>query len=262
MPHPFRLLSIRGPLPRALWRLGAAALAGAALTVSLLTARARRTSPGQAVAERSRTPAGMVYVPAGAFLMGSNDGDADDDVKPRHSVDLAAYYIDRTEVTNAEFRRFRPDRLFPPGEGERPATNVTCAEAEAYARWAGKRLPTEAEWEKAARGTDGRRYPWGNEWDPGRVAPRARRKPDRKRLRFGGASAGCAAGYTRVQPVGSRPAGASPYGCLDMAGNAWEWVQGFYSGNREQRVLRGGAVGYGERSCRTYARAIEGSGAT
>jgi formylglycine-generating enzyme required for sulfatase activity len=66
----------------------------------------------------------------------------------------------------------------------------------------------------------------------------------------------------RVRPVGSVPAGASPYGCLDMAGNAWEWVQGFYQGNPQQRILRGGAVGYGERSCRTYARSVEGSGAT
>src|SRR5204862_5785806 len=175
---------------------------------------------------------------------------------------VPSFYIDRTEVTNAEFKRFRPDHAFAPGEEDRPVTNVTYDEAAAYARWAGKRLPTDEEWEKAARGTDGRRYPWGNAWDASRVAPRAHRPgaPDRpiaeKRANV------CSAFPSRVSPAGSRPAGASPYGCLDMAGNAWEWVQGFYQGNAEQRILRGGAVGYGERSCRTYAKGVEGSGST
>jgi formylglycine-generating enzyme required for sulfatase activity len=196
-------------------------------------------------AERARTPQGMVYVPGGDCLMGSNDADADDDGKPFRRVFVPSFYMDRTEVTNAEFKRFRPSHPYPKGEDNLPVTNVTYDDAAAYARWAGKRLPTEEEWEKAARGADGRRYPWGNQWDAKRVAARAKRK-----------------GCSRVQPVGSVSSGASPHGCLDMAGNAWEWVQGFYQGNRHQRILRGGAVGYGEKACRTYARGVEGAEAT
>jgi formylglycine-generating enzyme required for sulfatase activity len=210
---------------------------------------------GDASAEAVRTPPGMVYVPGGPCLLGSNEADADDDVQPQRRVDVPAFYIDRTEVTNAEYRRFDPAFMFAPGEEERPATNVTYDQAEAYARWAGKRLPTEAEWEKAARGTDGRRYPWGSDWNPSRVASRAP-----KAAKAPPAPGHC--GPARTRPVGSVSGGASPYGCLDMAGNAWEWVQGYYLGNPQQRILRGGAVGYGERACRTYSRAIEGAGAT
>jgi formylglycine-generating enzyme required for sulfatase activity len=205
-------------------------------------------------------PKGMVLIPAGEEVAGSNDEDASDEIKPQRRRHVDAFFIDKLEVTNADYLRYRPEHAFPKGEDLYPVTHLTYEAAEAYAHWAGKRLPTEDEWEKAARGTDGRRYPWGNEWDLSRVAPRRSAK-----------EAGIALGHTvkngecapaRVRPVGTKPAGVSPYGALDMAGNAWEWVQGHPGGRKEQRIIRGGAVGYGERSCRTYERGLEGAGVT
>ncbi len=213
--------------------------------------------------ERAAIPDGMVYVPGGNFLSGTNDEDADEDVRPQRRVFVPSFYIDRTEVTNREYQRFLPDQDFPPGEADLPVTNVTYDEADAYAKWVGKRLPTEAEWEKAARGTDGRRYPWGDDWNPARVAARAKATTlSSLRERQTKDPNTCLLGASRVRRVGSVPDGISPYGCLDTAGNAWEWVQGYYHGNPDQRILRGGAVGYGERASRTYTRSIEGSGAT
>ncbi len=127
---------------------------------------------------RANTPAGMVLVPGGDLPVGSNDADADEEDKPMHRVFVPSFYIDTHEVTNAAYKKFDPAHTFLPGDADLPATNITYAQAEAYARWAGKRLPTDEEWEKAARGTDGRRYPWGDRWDPRLVAPRAHRKSD------------------------------------------------------------------------------------
>ena len=116
-------------------------------------------------------------------------------------------------------------------------------------------------------GKGGARYgrqalPLGNTWNPRLVAPRAHTSQAKAPPPVPPGSRVCYLGPPRVQPVGSVPGGVSPYGCYDMAGNAWEWVQGNYNGDPDQRILRGGAVGYGERACRTYNRAIEGSGAT
>ena len=254
--------------PRALF----AAFVLCALAAGIGWARTRATAPADAHTqgrERAATPAGMVYVPGGLFTQGTNDPDADEDVRPIRRVFVPSFYIDRTEVTNRDFRRFRPGHIFPPSEDALPVTNLLYDDCAAYARWAGKRLPTEAEWEKAARGTDGRRYPWGDDWDAARVTARAPRPGSKTGTVATPALTEKNAGqicervlYSRVRPVGAKPAGASPYGCLDMAGNAWEWVQGFYQNNPEQRIIRGGAVGYGERACRVYARAIEGSGVT
>jgi formylglycine-generating enzyme required for sulfatase activity len=154
----------------------------------------------------------MVVVPAGRFLMGQDDGPGSS--RPRRAIVLGGFAIDRTEVTNAAVAQYVEETGAElagwddtrssnrPGE---PAVGLLWREADAYCRWAGKRLPTEAEWEKAARGTDGRRYPWGDTWDPGRANT-------------------AESGLGTVIAVGSFPSGASPYGLLDMAGNAAEWV--------------------------------------
>ena len=149
----------------------------------------------------------MVLVPAGTFVFGEN---APDSPHPRQTVTLPAFYIDQTEVSNAEYLRFiqatgRPfsAQAFASEHPRDPATNVSYQDAAAYAAWAGKRLPTDQEWEKAARGTDGRPYPWGSDpWNDN--VP------------------------TELQPVDSFPDRKSPFGALNMAGNAWEWTATAY----------------------------------
>jgi formylglycine-generating enzyme required for sulfatase activity len=197
-------------------------------------------------AAKSEDGAEMVLVPAGEFWMGSdNRGDE----SPRHRVYLDGFYIDKVPVTNALYERFMratsrqqpwywTDRKF--NGPTQPVVGVSWHDADAYCRWAGKRLLTEAEWEKAARGTDGREYPWGDQWDPSR-ANSLESKLD------------------RTTTVGSYPSGASPYGALDMAGNVWQWVADWYDKDYYQRsparnptgpesgqprVLRGGSWGY------------------
>lgn len=138
---------------------------------------------------------------------------------------MEAFFIDRTEVTVDDFRSHKGG-----AESERstlPITDVDYTEAERFCASVGKRLPTEAEWEKAARGTDGRIYPWGNELPTCELA-----------IMFDGGP-GC--GKSGVWSVGSRPAGASPYGALDMAGNVWEWTQDRSMGRA--RIGRGGRWG-------------------
>jgi formylglycine-generating enzyme required for sulfatase activity len=199
---------------------------------------------------RERDGAVMVLVRAGGFPMGSQAGDANE--RPVHTVYLDAFWIDRTEVTNAQYRgcvdggacsppanrgSYSHDSYFDdPAFDGFPVINVDWMQASAYCAWTGARLPTEAEWEKAARGDDGRTFPWGEELD-------------------------CtAANYSDcggdVVRAGSAPSGASPYGALDMAGNVWEWVADWYSGDYyanspernptgpdagEEKVLRGGS---------------------
>ncbi len=232
----------------------------------------------------------MVYVPAGEFLMGSPDGEGDDDEHPQHTVYLDAFWIDKTEVTNAMFAKFveseayqttaekegcgwvyQPDKdawdcisgadwRHPRGPDSdlsgldsHPVVQVSWFDAKAYCEWAGKRLPTEAEWEKTARGTDGRTYPWGNEWD---VRTTSRLNFADKNTNFDWSDKESDDGYQYTAPVGSYPVGASPYGALDMAGNVWEWVADWYDANYyanspsrnptgpesgDARVLRGGS---------------------
>jgi formylglycine-generating enzyme required for sulfatase activity len=178
----------------------------------------------------------MVKVPKGSFIMGTNRADAEDDsaakyglpytwysdANPAHRVELDTFYIDRYEMTNAEYLQFLngtdlpvsppfdwTDGRPPEGLSDYPVTGLNWYEAQFACLFFGKHLPTEAEWEKAARGTDGRRYPWGDEFVPGMA-------------NVAGADAG------RLMPVGSFPQGKSPYGAEDMIGNAWEWVRDWY----------------------------------
>jgi formylglycine-generating enzyme required for sulfatase activity len=165
----------------------------------------------------------MVNIPAGAFTMGSETGDADE--RPLHKVELARFSIDRFEVTQAQYQRCveagycRRAKQYPDNIGSKlPVVGVTWGDASRYCDWAGKRLPTEAEWERAAKGTDARTYPWG----AGLQCAKAN---------FGsflgdGPCSGINPG--RILPVGSRKAGASPAGVQDMAGNVWEWVADVY----------------------------------
>jgi formylglycine-generating enzyme required for sulfatase activity len=169
----------------------------------------------------------MVFVAAGAFLMGASDDDAraTPAEKPQRTVTLSAYWIDQYEVTNAQWSVFRQahgggaataltrDPRF--AGARRPIVGATWDQAQEYCRWAGKRLPTEAEWEKAARGTDGRAYPWG---EAAASSPPAQ------------------VGKTETSDVGSHPRGASVYGALDMAGNVWEWVLDWYDPSAYKRV--------------------------
>ena len=171
-------------------------------------------------------PVPMVTIPAGTFLMGSPEGTGRADEWPQRSVYLDAFAIDQVEVTNERYMAFvattgHRSPQNPYGNGplvsikgieQLPVVQTTWYDAKAYCSWAKKRLPTEAEWEKAARGTDGRRFPWGSDPASLKLANFEREWEDDKTL----------------YPVGSFPEGDSPYGVKDMAGNAREWVADWY----------------------------------
>lgn len=255
-------------------------LAGAGAALVLLTA-AGWTKLQQAslcAQEYEPAPPGMVFVPAGEFWMGSDAPDAEPDERPLRKVFLPAFYIDRCEVTNRRYQMFKPSHRYPPGEDEFPATFVHKAEAEEFCHWAGRRLPTNQEWEKAARGTNGWAYPWGNEFEPGRanIDRRSAQVSSAPINRTTGPSASClnpasASASVGKLPVGAFPQGASPYGCQDMAGNAWEWVSdiwidptplGLTSSSTTRGILRGGAYNYSPRQARTSYQGFEALTAT
>jgi serine/threonine-protein kinase len=205
----------------------------------------------------------LLYVPAGEFTMGSDKGNADE--KPVHVVSLNAFFIDQTEVTNAMYAKcvaaggcsaprdtssFTHSNYYGNNKyDDFPVIYVNWTQANSYCEWAGRRLPSEAEWEKSARGTDQRTYPWGEGIDKSR------------------------ADYSRYvgdpNSVGTYETGKSPYGALDMAGNVWEWVDDWYGeqyyqgspasnptgpASGQDRVLRGGSWGNDPNSLRVSTR--------
>jgi len=216
----------------------------------------------------------MVLVPAGEFPMGGGDLNAEPDEKPVHTVNLDDYYIDKFEVTNAAYiacvedagackppihkDSFTRSKYYGVAEyDEYPVVYVNWNMAKTFCEWRGARLPTEAEWEKAARGTDGRIYPWGT-------------GVDCQKANYAGPN-GCFGGTSKV---GSFDAGKSPYGVYDMAGNVWEWVADWYSESYYQvspaanplgpdsgqsRVLRGGSWNRSEYDIRASNRNRYGS---
>lgn len=195
--------------------------------------------PERNASPQANVPDGMVFIAGGVFQMGRDGGDEYE--SPAHTVTVEPFYIDRHEVTCEQYARFIaatgypppsawPNGRYPPDAARRPVTGINWLEANAYSQWAGRRLPTEEEWEFAARGHEGRLYPWGNEWRP--------------------ESVNAASTTRRFDEVGSRPGNASPFGVYDMVGNVWEWTSSTirpYPGGRlpqtfsdAHKVLRGG----------------------
>jgi len=212
----------------------------------------------------------MVYVAAGEFVMGTSA----DEIRawlmkhtmdeyawfapeaPRHRVHLDGYWIGRTEVTNAQYLRFvratghpAPEHWWrgriPAALEDFPVVFLDWEGAQAYCEWTGGRLPTEPEWEKAARGGDGRMFPWAGQWDKRRcrnfelIGGRmysSRRRNETAFMEWTGAHDELREGATLV---GSYAAGASPYGCLDMAGNVWEWCADWYHARAYERHAQG-----------------------
>ncbi|MFO0613801.1 MAG: formylglycine-generating enzyme family protein [Polyangiaceae bacterium] len=200
-------------------------------------------------------PQGMVLVPPGPFLRGSVEGVGLRDEHPQRKIDLDAFFIDQTEVTQAAYakcveakacvtprcKKDRPTDWDPEARAAYPVVCIDWEEARAYCSFVGKRLPTEAEWEKAARGTEGALYPWGNA------------EPTCDLANYSDCDRGGPA------PVGSYPKNKSPYGALDMAGNVWEWVADYHLASYynaspdknpegpfegDDRVVRGGSFKY------------------
>jgi len=183
--------------------------------------------------------ADMVWVPEGDFLMGKQHWRYQEVSarKTQHTVFLDGYWIYKNEVTVAQYKKFcqATGRLLPkePAWGwqdDYPIENIYWDDAAAYAQWAGASLPTEAQWEKAARGTDGRIYPWGNEWDANKTRCSNVESGDVK----------------NPSPIGSFVADVSPYGCVDMAGNAFEWCENWWYDYKNISVKNpvGPATGY------------------
>jgi formylglycine-generating enzyme required for sulfatase activity len=229
----------------------------------------KELATGQKPSQETPPPAkpsegAMAAVPAGEFMMGSAKGDSDE--QPEHKVYVDAFSMDVYEVTVGQYAAFLQAKgidppsdwktMNQPAHQKRPVANVDSTDASAYCKWAGKRLPTEAEWEKAARGTDGRLYPWGND------------APTPLHANFGKPEWN---NHGVLAPVGTFEAGKSPYGIYDMAGNVWEWVSDWYDYNYYKtspsknptgpsmggtKVIRGGSWYSNPRAIRSANRSL------
>lgn len=230
-------------------------------------------SPVQAADFTGKDGAPMVLIPEGPFLRGSPENQGDADEHPQRRIALSAFYIDRYEVTNRRYQAFLkatghrvPEHCCDPSYNlwkgteiaekllDHPVVNVDWHDAVAYCAWAGKRLPTEAEWEKAARGTDGREYPWGNEHDRMRAngvsfwAGTDFGSPEEAKAWWDsehGATVLATKGTQGILtlPVTDLEKGATPTGLMHMAGNVWEWTADWYDPkyyeNSEERDPKG-----------------------
>jgi len=227
---------------------GTSALHRSLLKSSLQVAVNSKKNPAKKAAAKSKKPShptdipGMAYIPAGEFIMGSNE--RWDDEAPEYIAATDAFYLDLYEITNEDYKKFVaatgheapyhwPEGAIPQGKEKHPVVYVSWFDARDYCEWNGKRLPTEEEWEKASRGENGLIYPWGDEWTLDKSNNPYKHS-------------------TGTEPVGSYPDGRSPYGLYDMSGNVWEWVDSYYlphPGNtvmraeygKDKRVLKGGS---------------------
>lgn len=231
---------------------GIAVLAAIAILAFFMLRGSESPSAGNgSTTDQSRAPEGMALIPGGKFMMGRDDGAEDEG--PAHEVTIQPFYLDIQEVTNQDYKKFvdatghripkswKSTGSYDPEMARFPVTHVTWDDATAYAKWTGKRLPTEAEWEYAAKGGDKQyRYPWGSEWAAGYA------NIDRK-------------GQVKPAPVRSFERDLSPFGIYDLAGNVSEWVQDYYSTrygtppDTRFRVYRGGNfLDVPEKSTSTY----------
>jgi formylglycine-generating enzyme required for sulfatase activity len=241
---------------------------GTLVTMIGMTAPVWAETPGASESEARKYGAPMVWISDGAFMMGSQNGPVK--TRPLHEVYLNAFYMDQHEVTTARYAKFLEAKRLKhpefapmlweevdlPSDGDRPVMGVTWRAADAFCRWLGKRLPTEAEWEKAARGMDSRTYPWGTT-EPG-IKLANYDKPV-----FGHIYS------DSLRPVGSYEAGKSPYGVYDLAGSVSEWVADWYDeryygatpGSNpkgpkqgQQKVFRGGSFGDSAEALKSASR--------
>jgi len=240
-------------------------LVGMLACTEFAQAQLERLRKDRLVEQAAQADTPMVEIPAGEFAMGSDGVRALEDERPMHRVWLDRFSMDLHEVATAQYAEFliatqRPapwqwNSVDLSQSHDRPVIGVDWSDADAYCRWKGKRLPTEAEWEKSARGTDGRLYPWGDQF------------PGKDLANF---ALGARFSYSQVLlPVLSYEQGKSPYGLFHMAGNVWEWVQDWYvvnyyevsparnpqgPGNGQFKVLRGGSWSDLPKYLLTYGR--------
>lgn len=244
------------PLNKAkLYVLIVAVAIAVAVAVAIVFLRPLGTGPSESIGRATpNVPTGMALIKSGSFMMGTDDPNARLEWRPAHAVTVPDFAMDLNEVTNEEYFRFVKqtghsapshwkDGNFPKGEAKLPVYNVSWFDARDYAAWADKRLPTEAEWEYAARGTDNREYPWGNDW-------------------YDELSNSGEDNRQRPVAVGSFPRGASPFGIFDMAGNVAEWVAddfNLYPGSTAKplpgyKVYRGGSYRFPKHELVTTTR--------